>query len=745
MKRFLMILLGALAAQGLVAQEYAFTPYGHDRGVPRDIVTDIVQDHRGFVWVGLARSGVRRLDGRNAVMLRSPHFPLSRDVFALAVDEDRHLFVGGNAGVVAVLLNDDAADSVDHVLSGLLRDVPAPVRRLELRAPRILYMETPSGAWEMQLRDSSLTRVPPRPPRHGALAAALQEDVVRDVATDCLKRNWIATDRGLLLQDETRSWRFDSSNGLPVEDVHSVMVDREANVWCGTSRGVYLHVPARVTNYSSGPSLPADFGVVHSVIETADRSVWMGGEGGLLRFFDGPVRRITTRDGLPSNTVRAMLELPNGDLLIGTDDGLAVWDGEKVSAAPPQLVLPGPRVTALLQTRNRSYWIATSGGLLHWDGKSTRVLTRADGLPANHVLAITEDAYGLLWVGTTAGVASVTSRLQVSTVLGRQLLHLPVRALYADDKDRLWIGTDGAGVFVHSEGRSVQLTREDGLAGDAVGCIIADNHGSLYFGTGGGISVLPRANIQYLMPVDSAHMSYYRQGYVFAHLPFLRATAMHTLGPSTDFLTREYARGAVMRDGSGRLWFTSARGVSCYNPPRPMGHGAWQPPMCRPVREDGDPAVPYPIHVSALCINDTCTTQRGHIDLGPDDTVLRVRLLLPTFRNHGQLRYLYQLRGMEYSWHVSTDGEILYTGLKPGSYVLTVQAALGEGVWTRRAMLLEVDVAAPFLETPWFWMLLIVIAGLIGYLAQKQRHSWLLARERRRAKRDSGDMFYNPN
>jgi ligand-binding sensor domain-containing protein len=745
MKRVLLILLGVLAAQGLSAQEYAFTPYGPDRGVPRDIVTDIVQDHRGFVWVGLARSGVRRMDGRNAVMLRSPHFPLSRDVFALAVDEDRHLFVGGNAGVVAVLLDDNAADSVDRVLSELLREVPAPVRRLELRAPRILYMESSAGAWEMNLRDSSLVRVPLRPPRHGALAADLQEDVVRDVATDCLKRRWIATDRGLLLKDETRSWRFDSSNGLPVEDVHSVMVDREANVWCGTSRGVYMHVPSRVTNYSAGASLPEDMGSVHCVIETSDRSVCMGGEGGLLRFFDGPVRRITMRDGLPSNTVRALLELPNGDLLIGTDNGLAVWDGETVTAPPPQLTLPGPRVTALLQARDRSYWVATSGGLLHWDGKSTRVLTRADGLPANHVLAITEDAYGLLWVGTTAGLANVTSRYDISTVLGHQLLHLPVRALYADDKDRLWIGTDGAGVFVHSGGRSVQLTRDDGLAGDAIGSIIADNHGSLYFGTGGGISVLPRANIQYLMPVDSANMYHHRRSHVFAHLPFLRATAMHTLGPSTDFLTREYARGAVMRDGSGRLWFTSTPGVSCYNPPRPMGHGYWQPPLCRPALEDGDPAVPFTIHVAALCINDTCTAQRGHIDLGTDDTVLRLRLLLPTFRNPGQLRYLYQLRGMEYSWHASTDGEILYTGLKPGSYVLTVQAALGEGVWTRRAWLLEVDVAAPFTETPWFWVLLIVIAGIVGYLAQQQRHAWLLARERRRAKRDSGDMFYNPN
>ncbi|MDT8324061.1 MAG: triple tyrosine motif-containing protein, partial [Bacteroidota bacterium] len=310
---------------------------------------------------------------------------------------------------------------------------------------------------------------------------------------------------------------------------------------------------------------------------------------------------------------------------------------------------------------------------------------------------------------------------------------------------RLWIGTDGAGVFVNSGGRAVRLTRDDGLAGNAIGFIIADNHGSLYFGSGGGVSVLPRANIQYLMPVDSGDMYMYRRGYIFAHLPFLRATALHTLGPPTDFLSRDYTRSAVMRDGSGRLWFTSAHGVTCYNPPRPMANGRWQPPLCRPVLEDGDPAVPYPMYLAALCINDTCTTLRGKIMLGPDDNVLRMRILLPTFRNPGRLRFLYQLQGMEYSWHVSTDGEILYTGLKPGSYILAVQAALGEGVWTQRRRLLEVDVAAPFLETAWFWVPLILLAAVVGFLMQKQRYAWLLARERRRRKRDPGDMFYHPN
>ncbi|MCB2203288.1 hypothetical protein KQI65_00960 [bacterium] len=740
MRSVLPIVLLCLLAQGLQAQEYVFTPYGPERGVPRDIVTDMLQDYRGFVWVALAHAGVRRLDGSNAVALRSAQQPLSREAFALATDQVHHVFVGGNAGVVAVRLHEDAHDSVEHVLSAKLRKIDGPVRRLEMRTPQILYIENASGAYELDLRDSTLTEAELRPPPHGVLSGTLPEFTVRDAARDCLKREWVATDRGLLLRDDSQQWLFDAANGLPAQDVYSVMIDREANVWCGTSEGLYMHVPGRVVNYSIGNSLPADFGAVHCVLESHDRSVWMGGDGGLLRFFGGPTLRLSEVDGLPSAPVRAMLELPTGELLVGTDDGLVVWTGSTFTAAPDALTLPDRRVTAMLQAEDRSYWIATRGGLLHWDGTRQQVFTRADGLPSADIHALAEDAYDLLWVGTSKGLVRLSSDNTMSPVMDNELSDMPVLSLYADNKDRIWIGTGGAGVYVHSRNGSVQITREGGLAGMNVGFITADNHGTLYFGTGAGVSVLPEANIRYLMPVDSADR--YRSTDLFAHLPYLKRTAMHVLDRSTGLLTAEYVRGSVMRDGIGRLWFSNSRGVSSYNPPRPTGRGYWQPPLCRPVLEKDD--VPrYRIHIADLCINDTCTTMRYNITIGPDDHVLRLRLLLPTFRNPGKLRYFYQLWGMEYSWHESSTGEILYTGLPPGSYTLVVQAALGEGAWTDRYRMMDIEVTPPFTDTFWFWLLLIALAFFLGYIAQRQRHAWLLARERRR--RRGGGMTYNPN
>jgi len=110
--------------------------------------------------------------------------------------------------------------------------------------------------------------------------------------------------------------------------------------------------------------------------------------------------------------------------------------------------------------------------------------------------------------------------------------------------------------------------------------------------------------------------------------------------------------------------------------------------------------------------------------LGEDDHVLRARVLLPSFRNPGQVHYLYQLQGMEYTWHRSDDGRILYTGLEPGSYVLVVQATIGEGIWSRRQELLRIEVLPPIHRRGWFWIVIVLCAVGIGMVLQNIITRW---------------------
>ena len=172
------------------------------------------------------------------------------------------------------------------------------------------------------------------------------------------------------------------------------------------------------------------------------------------------------------------------------------------------------------------------------------------------------------------------------------------------------------------------------------------------------------------------------------------------------------------------MWFGGGAGASSYNPARPPAVGGWVPPLCR--RSDGaaPDALPMRVLLAELCIDDTCTALREAVALGADQRVLRARVLLPTFRNPGQLRFLYQLRGMEYTWHESSDGRILYTGLEPGEYTLVVQATIGEGIWSARQTLVRIEVAPPLQRRWWFLLLLVLAAAGAGMLLQRTLWRW---------------------
>jgi hypothetical protein len=345
-----------------------------------------------------------------------------------------------------------------------------------------------------------------------------------------------------------------------------------------------------------------------------------------------------------------------------------------------------------------------------------------DGLPSQHISCLVEDAYGFMLVGTHNGVFRVRATGGGTVQQIPELHGKHVSALFIDRKDRLWVGTVGSGVIVGIAGAYIGLGKTQGLAGGNIAFIGEDNFGSLYFGNNRGVSVLPRDNLQYLLPSDSVHTRW--NSVPPAQLPFLRALAMHTLTGEMGLAAGELQDGALLRDRYGRMWFGGSRGVSSYNPSHPPAVGQWVPPVCRRKGSTADAVLPLRVLVAELCINDTCGSVSTAIELGDGDRVLRARLLLPTYRNPGQLRFLYRLRGMEYTWHESTDGSLLYTGIEPGSYVLEVQASIGEGIWSERQTLLRIDVLPPIERRWWFWLLAVLAAAGAGMLLQRTITRW---------------------
>jgi signal transduction histidine kinase/ligand-binding sensor domain-containing protein/CheY-like chemotaxis protein len=232
---------------------------------------------------------------------------------------------------------------------------------------------------------------------------------------------------------------------------------------------------------------------VTAITQTRDGYIWIGTELGLARF-DGLRFQVFNKKNtaaLKSNMVNALVEDRQGDLWVGTAGGGLTRLSHGVFATfTAKEGLPNEVVLSLYEDHTGVLWIGTDGGGLirFHDGKFTAFSSR-EGLPDNSVYAIAEDRAGNLWAGTHAGLARFHHGTFSIYTTRNGLPNDYVKSLIQARDRGLWIGTNGGGLSRLKEGRIERYTTKTGLPSDAISALSEDQLGNLWVGTfGAGIA-----------------------------------------------------------------------------------------------------------------------------------------------------------------------------------------------------------------------------------------------------------------
>lgn len=127
-----------------------------------------------------------------------------------------------------------------------------------------------------------------------------------------------------------------------------------------------------------------------------------------------PLRKFTTADGLPSNSITCVKRDSRGFMWFCTPEGLSRFDGYTFVNYGADQGLPDRYVTDFVETRNGEYWVATLRGLAQFNPKPTAkhqmfALYRLGETEAvKRVYALLADEHGDIWVGTGGGVFQLT-------------------------------------------------------------------------------------------------------------------------------------------------------------------------------------------------------------------------------------------------------------------------------------------------------------------------------------------------
>ena len=192
----------------------------------------------------------------------------------------------------------------------------------------------------------------------------------------------------------------------------------------------------------------------------------------------------TTEEGLPQNSVNAILQTRDGYLWLGTFGGLARFDGVKFtifnSGNTPGL--KSNRILSLYEDRSGTLWIgAETGEVMTLKGAVAQTFTTNDGLPGGLVWCFHEDAAGTMWIGTTKGLLQWRNGRAKAHTTGDDPASNIVWSIYEDHPGQLWIGTN-RGLIEFSNGRGINRYSDSAVRGMRPGL-----DGNIWLGSRNGL------------------------------------------------------------------------------------------------------------------------------------------------------------------------------------------------------------------------------------------------------------------
>lgn len=211
--------------------------------------------------------------------------------------------------------------------------------------------------------------------------------------------------------------------------VRALMVDDRGRIWAGThNSGLYIY-DSNLTDYTC-INLP--YKEIRSIMADRDGNVLVGTNDGLFSV-NANTFEVTPMTGynnvMEDRFVMCMTRDSDGKLRVGTMGcGIHVFspDGQLLRIIDTKASLPTNTVSALTEDSRGNMWVATRNGAVRMsirNASDIHVYGIKDGLVGGDVKSIAEDRSGNIWLGTNRGIALYMPQTDKISVYGRTYSH----------------------------------------------------------------------------------------------------------------------------------------------------------------------------------------------------------------------------------------------------------------------------------------------------------------------------------
>lgn len=468
-------------------------------GLPQNTVFRILQDSRGFLWVG-TENGLCRYDGYSFKPYQNdPEDPSSLShnrVYVICEDRSGTLWIGTDGGL-------NKFDRRRERFTRYKHEPENPNRTLSNDTIRAIFEDHSGVLWigthggglnKFNPESQTFTAYKPNPPgwTKGAGTAAPDHCKITSVLQDSNYDLWVGTCDGIYTfhpeNEEFKRWALhpENSNRTCRDYITAIYEDHSNVLWFGTADGRLLQFNRETQQFNLfqyDPKIPlcqGDF-QVRSIYEDNSGDFWVGVYY-LGLYKSGPQKKTFINykeqpwmpSGLSNSHIHNIYQDKGGIIWIGTDDGLNKLDKKKnefthwTTEPGNKNSLSDNNVWAIYKDKTGILWIGTDKGLNRFDRKTgtfihyTKDPQKPNTLSHNRVMAICEDHQGVLWLGTQGGgLNQFDKKTGTFTIYmpppGYEPLpgktgnmsfvsHIKIISILEDHRQILWIATQNGGL-----------------------------------------------------------------------------------------------------------------------------------------------------------------------------------------------------------------------------------------------------------------------------------------------------------
>ncbi len=478
----------------LPAQQYTFRGYSVQDGLPQSSVFSMLQDSRGYLWLGTLGGGVARFDGESFESWDISTGLAGNVVRCIFEDHKGQLWFGTDQGIS---LYDGYRLYTIGKEEGLLGE---QVLSLAETDGGQVWAGTEMGLNRLVTGGDSI-----RISQFGS-SQGLRTGLIFDIKEDRWGRLWLATYQdGIqvlsISGNEITAQETIGAGLLPSNSILDLEKDPEGNFWVATGNAGICHilVPPGGGAYQV-ERLDRDQGLLDPTVYDLELDhlgqLWIAtGAGGLHKWNGRTMEYYGEKQGAPSNQILAVIEDRNHKIWAGSNDnGFFGLLGDYFTHFTESGSLSHDVVTGIVQVRPDLFYISTFGGGLNeisLTGGDYRIRTlgREEGLPDLFVNGLSLAPDGVLWIATNdRGVVSYDGRSFRQMTVYNGLISNHVNSILADSNGDIWCGTS-TGICRYNGDGFFCISEEDefGLINNTVNTILEDREGNVWAGTMGGL------------------------------------------------------------------------------------------------------------------------------------------------------------------------------------------------------------------------------------------------------------------